>query len=184
MSVKVFLVVFLCLIFLTISFSGCSKEENLEQYDRFRGENSTSLFQVTLENNFKNKNGTYTWIWSVRNTNPGNGSLASGTAQDLVSWGFMLESCTSMSQIISGSTSPDGVTWNNFNPEVKSGNVIKASKPLILFEQGTFKSEKSYYKLVVSRNFGVNKSLSAIYKSGDITGTGVLTISGLGCPLP
>jgi hypothetical protein len=181
--------VFLISTVLSLLVSGCKKENNMEPADMMWVGNSPiagnqkSLYLVTLENNFKNKNGTYTWIWSVSNTNPGSGAPGSGTAQDLQSWGLTLGSCADLGQIISGSTSPDGLTWKNFNPEMKEVSASVA-KPVIMFEQGTVNKQKSYYKLVVSQNFSTNKTVTAFYKSGAVTGSGVLTIAGFGCPMP
>jgi len=139
-------------------------------------------YDIKLEHKFRNKNGTYTWIWSVTNTRPGDGTPGSGTSQDLQSWGFTLSSCAGLGQIISGSTSPDGVSWSNFNPEIKSVNGIAGgSQPALMFEQGTVKNQKSYYKLLVTRNFSTDDKVKAVYKSGDLTGT--IVISGIGCPL-
>ena len=87
-----------------------------------------------------------------------------------------------MSEVIVGSTSPDGVTWTNFNPEINTiSDVNSASKRVLMFQQGTTRSQKSYYKLVVTKNFSINNSVSAVYKSD--SQTGVLTISGFGCPI-
>jgi hypothetical protein len=174
----------------SLLFSGCEKEHGLELPGQEWGENTTSsrnkkpLYLFSLENKFKNKNGTYTWIWSVSNAKPGDGTPASGTAQDLKSWGITLGSCATPGHIISGSTSPDGISWTNFTPEIKSEVSSSLSNPVIMFQQGTVRNQKSYYKLVVTQNYSVNQSVSAFYQSGDITGNGVITVSGFGCPLP
>lgn len=188
MNSKALLNVFLASIVLITLLSGCEKEPALEQSSVMWVDNSPKseaakpLYIVKLENKILNKNKTYTWIWSVTNPNPGNGTPGSGTAQDLVSWGITLGSCANMGQIIIGSTSPDGITWKNFNPEVNTVSEINSiSKPILMFDLGTNRSQKSYYKLVVNGNFSVNNSVSAVYKSGDKAG--VLTISGFGCPI-
>ena len=189
MKFNVLKLVFLVSTVFSLFVTGCKKEEITDESHMMWVGNSPiagndkSAYLVTLENNFKNKNGTYTWIWSVTNTNPGSGAPGSGTAQDLKSWGITLGSCADLGQIISGSTSPDGVTWKNFNPEMKEVSASVA-KPVIMFEQGTVDKQKSYYKLVVTQNFSTNKSVTAFYKSGEVTGSGVLTISGFGCPMP
>lgn len=188
MNNKALQVIFLFFTAFSLLVSGCKKEADLGEPGIMwvgnspGSETSKSPYNVLLENKIQNKNGTFTWIWSVSNSNPGSGAPGSGTAQDLLSWGITLGSCADLGQVISGSTSPDGVTWNNFNPEVKSNpEVTSTSKPVLMFEQGTYKSQKSYYKLIVSRNFSVNNSISAIYKTG--AGSGNLTISGFGCPI-
>lgn len=188
MNSKALLNIFLASIVFITLFTGCEKEPNAEQSSVMWVENSPNsgaakpLYIVKLENKILNKNKTFTWIWSVTNSNPGNGTPGSGTAQDLVAWGITLGSCANMGQIISGSTSPDGLTWENFNPEVNTVSELNSvSKPILMFQQGTNENQKSYYKLVVTRNFSVNNSVSAVYKSN--AGTGVLTISGFGCPI-
>lgn len=188
MNFKALLNLFLVSILIITLFTGCEKEPMLDESSVMWVDNSPKseavkpLYMVKLENKILNKNKTYTWIWSLTNTNPGNGTPGSGTAQDLLSWGISLGSCASMSEVIVGSTSPDGVNWKNFNPEMNTiSDLNSASKPVVMFHQGTTKSQKSYYKLVVSKNFSINNSVSAVYKSN--SQTGVLTISGFGCPI-
>lgn len=174
----------------SLLFSGCEKEYGSPHAGQQWGESATisgnkkPLYLFSLENKFKNKNGTYTWIWSVTNTRPGDGSPSSGTAQDLKSWGITLGSCATQGQIIVGSTSPDGINWTNFNPQTKSDVSSGLSNPVIMFQQGTLRNQKSYYKLVVTQNYSINQSVPAFYQSGDITGNGVISVSGFGCPLP
>lgn len=190
MSFKALLSNFLILTTVALLISGCEKEANLEKPGMMWVGNSPSaqtqkpLYDVKLETKMKNKNGTYTWIWSVSNINPGSGKPGSGTAQDLQSWGITMGSCADINQILQGSTSPDGIVWTNFNPEVKSDvNVVSNSKPLVMFNLGTTKNQKSYYKLVVLRNFDTNKVTTAVYQSGSVTGSGLLTTTGFGCPI-
>ena len=182
--------VFLITTVFTLLTSACQKEPNTEPAGVMWVGNSPGsgyqkpAYDIKLENKIRNKNGTYTWIWSVSNTKPGDGTPGSGTVQDLKSWGFTLSSCAGLGQIISGSTSPDGVTWSNFNPEIKTVSGISgASKAALMFEQGTVKSQKSYYKLLVTRNFSTDEQVKAVYQSGDLTGSGTIVISGIGCPL-
>jgi hypothetical protein len=174
----------------TLLVTSCQKEPDLEPAGMMWVGNSPAsgsqkpAYDIKLENKIRNKNGTYTWIWSVTNTKPGDGTPGSGTVQDLQSWGFTLSSCAGLGQVISGSTSPDGVSWSNFNPEIKTVSGISGgSKPALMFEQGTVKSQKSYYKLLVTRNFSTDEKVNAVYKSGDLTGSGTIVISGIGCPL-
>ena len=182
--------VFLLTTIFTLLISACQKEPVTDPAGLMWVGNSPEpgmakpAYEIKLENKIKNKNGTYSWIWSVTNTRPGDGSPGSNTVQDLQSWGFTLSGCAGMGQIISGSTSPDGVTWSNFNPEIKTVSGISGgSKPALMFEQGTVKNQKSYYKLLVTRNFSTDDEVKAVYKSGDLTGSGTIVISGIGCPL-
>lgn len=168
---------------------GCKKEGNTDENSMMWVGNSPeagikkSPYIVKLENKIQNKDKTSTWIWTVVNSNPGSGAPGSGTVQDLVSWGITLGSCTNIDQVIYGSTSPDGITWTNFEPKVTMDASISGfSKPLLMFNQGTIKNQKSYYKLVVLPNLSTTPDISAVYKSGSITGSGAFTMNGFGCP--
>jgi hypothetical protein len=167
---------------------GCKKEEITDENRLMWVGNSPeagiqrSPYLVKLENKIENKDKTFTWIWSVVNSNPGSGSPESGTVQDLVSWGITLGSCANVDQIIYGSTSPDGITWTNFEPKITlEAAIFGFSKPLLMFNQGTIKNQKSYYKLVVLPKLSTTPDISAVYKSGSLTGSGAFTMSGFGC---
>ncbi len=168
--------------------SACSKEPLADKTSiMWVGTSPTSdagktLYEVKLENTISNKNDTYTWIWSVVNLKPGSGQAGSGTAQDLQSWGITLGNCADINQIVGGSTSADGINWKNFSPELTADAPASIGQPLLMFNQGTVKDQKSYYKLVVLKKFGTKTDLKAVYKSGNLTGSGVLTTSGFGCP--
>ncbi|NEU08370.1 hypothetical protein GZH53_08625 [Flavihumibacter sp. R14] len=173
----------------SLLLSSCEKEPDMEPAGLMWVENSPTgtgkpAYDIKLENKIRNKNGTYTWIWSVINTKPGDGTPGSGTVQDLQSWGFSLGSCADLGQVISGSFSPDGVSWHNFNPEIKTVEGIPGgSGKALMFEQGTVKNQKSYYKLLVTRSFSTDDKVKAVFKSGKLTGSGTILISGIGCPL-
>jgi len=183
-------VVFLFAAIFSLLITSCQKEANMDPAGMMwvgnspGSDNQKPAYDIKLENKFRNKNGTYTWIWSVTNTRPGDGAPGSGTSQDLQSWGFTLSGCAGLGQIISGSTSPDGISWKNFNPEIKSVNGLQGgAQEAMMFEQGTVSNQKSYYKLLVTRNFSTDDKVKAVYKSGDLTGSGTIVVSGIGCPL-
>ena len=180
---------FLMIAVISVLLFGCKKEENSDENSMLWVGNSptaiikSSPYVVTLENKIQNKDKTFTWIWSVSNSKPGSGTPGSGTVQDLVSWGITLGSCANIDQIIYGSTSPDGIIWTNFQPKItKETSVEGFSKPVLMFNQGTKTDQKSYYKLVVLQKLGTTPDISAVYKSGSLTGSGAFTMSGFGCP--
>src|SRR5690349_21316511 len=61
--------------------------------------------------------GNWEWVWSIRNSNPGNGS--NGTAQGISHWGMELGICFNEASIVSGAYSGDGSTWTNFTPVIQ-----------------------------------------------------------------
>lgn len=142
-------------------------------------------YQITLED-ITSSNDTWTWTWSVQNPNPGNGS--NGTYQNLSHWCINLGECATMDDVIGGSMSTDGTTWTDFTPAyeqdnsmyntcgLNTGNVLK-------FAEGTTGSDKTYYRLVVNKNFDVNLNGSAFYKGGVNTGCGTTCFPGIGCPI-
>ena len=81
-------------------------------------------YKVILESVTNNGNGTYSWVWSVQNPNPGNGS--NGTFQNLSHWDITLGSCVTFDNVISGATSSNNVTViiklrdNRPNPSCKA----------------------------------------------------------------
>jgi hypothetical protein len=105
-------------------------------------------------------NGKTTVIWSVINTNPGNGS--NGTSKDMSHWNWVLPTCIEFSKVLNayytGTWSPDFANWTSFTPvnvvdpsqSCNTGNVIK-------FNFGTSGNATSYYAIVLD---GTNYSLS------------------------
>jgi hypothetical protein len=106
-------------------------------------------------------NGKTTVIWSVTNTNPGNGS--NGTSKDLSHWDWVLPNCIEFSKVLNAyytsTWSPDFAYWASFTPtnvvdpsqSCNTGNVIK-------FNFGTSGGNTSYYAVVLD---GTNYSLSS-----------------------
>lgn len=144
---------------------------------------TSSPYVVTLESINNNGDGTYTWIWSVLNPNPGNG--LNGTVQDLSHWDITLGQCATIDDVVSASMSEDGINWLvNYLPSLRpdpSQNCYADS--VIKFDLGTRSNIKSYYQLTVSKNFSVDNTVIAVYKSGNNTRCGTFQFSGLGCPI-
>lgn len=127
------------------------------------------------------------WVWSVQNPNPGNGS--GGTVQNLSHWDIRLGQCATMDDVVGAATSADGVTWTPFVPTYETDNSILntcslETGPVLKFDFGTTGGAKSYYKLVINKNLGVDLNGFAFYKSGNTTGCGATCFPGLGCPEP
>ena len=150
-------------------------------------------YRITLESKTDNGNGTYTWIWSVENKNPGNGN--GGTFQDLSHWNIQLaNNCcpapvnpcggikAQLSDVVSAATSTNGTSWQSFSPTLKPDPSIRKcnapigaqSVPMLKFDVGTNGTAKTYYKLVLSDDFGVDVSAVSIYKSGSRTQCGLI----------
>jgi len=144
---------------------------------------TSSPYVVTLESINNNGDGTYTWIWSVLNPNPGNG--LNGTVQDLSHWDITLGQCATMDDVVSASMSEDGINWMvNYLPAFRpdpSQNCFADS--VIKFDLGTRNNIKSYYQLTVNKNFSVDTTVTGVYKSGNNTRCGTFQFSGLGCPI-
>lgn len=143
---------------------------------------STLPYTVTLLFRKSNGDGTYTWVWSVSNPNPGNGKDGT-TVQDLSHWAISIGSCATLKDIVSAATSTDGTTWKSFVPNYKADKSQNCyTKPILKFDLGTKGTQKSYYRLIVSKNFVMEKQV-ALYKSGVNTGCGTFKICGIGaCP--
>jgi hypothetical protein len=152
--------------------------------------NSTNRYHTTLESTKDNNDGTYTWTWSVQNPKPGNGN--GSTVQDLSHWSIVASNCCTcssglqLSDIVSAGTSTNGTNWQNFTPTVQQdpsilNNCNIATGPVLKFDVGTSGSSKTYYRLIVSRNFKVYEHATSYYKSGNKTGCGQMYFPGIGC---
>jgi hypothetical protein len=187
-SLKIFSVTSMAILFLFIS---CQKEaRKIETIQSKTGPaNTTSClnYNVTLSRSFATNQTTF--LWTIVNTNPGNGS--NGTTQDLSHWSFVpgcpgnngLEQ--NWSDIVSASYSYDGgATWTIIAPTpilkpdpsqtCSSANVFK-------FDFGTSGSTPTMYKLVVTGNYSTDPANFAVFKSGAKTGCCTRTIPGIGC---
>jgi hypothetical protein len=121
----------------------------------------------------------YEWVWSVTNSNPGNGG--NGTVQDLSHWGMQFGPCFQWSSIVEASYSGDGVNWTSFTPSFQtdpSQNCM--TTPVLKFDFGTTGANKSYYKVLVSSSYAVGM-VPAYYKSGSYTGCCTFQFEGIGC---
>lgn len=119
------------------------------------------------------------WIWSVQNSNPGNGN--NGTVQDLSHWGMQFGPCFIWSSVVSAAYSSNGTSWTNFNPSYSiDPSQSCMTTPLLKFDFGTSGSSKSYYKLLLNTYYLVGVS-QGYYKSGNRTGCCTFSFAGVGC---
>ena len=125
--------------------------------------------------------GNWEWIWSVQNPNPGNGT--NGTSQDMSHWGMQFGACLDWSDVKAASYSANGNDWTSFTPSYQvdpsQGCVIT---PVLKYAFGTSGTAKSYYKLVLGRNYTVDNATFGYYKSGARMPCCTFTFNGVGCP--
>jgi hypothetical protein len=115
----------------------------------------------------------------VQNSNPGNGN--NGTVQNLSHWGMQFGSCFTWSSVVSAAYSADGASWTGFAPQFQADpSQACMTSSVLKFDYGTEGSAKSYYKLVVDRDYQV-VGTPGYYKSGANTGCCTFTFPGMGC---
>ena len=141
-----------------------------------------NAYTITLESHSQ-VNGNWEWVWSVQNPNPGNGK--NGTVQNLSHWGMELGTCVNWSSVVGAAYSSDGSTWTGFTPSYQSDPSQGCmTTPTLKFDFGTTGSAKSYYRLVVNRDFTAGP-VQGYYKSGVNTGCCTFVFSGIsGCGGP
>ena len=128
-------------------------------------------------------NGQWEWIWSVQNSNPGNGN--NGTVQDLSHWGMQFGTCVNPSSVTGAAYSQDKQTWTSFTPTYKSDPSQSCmTVPVMKFDFGTTGGAISYYRLTVNQDYAVGE-VPGYYKSGSSTGCCVFNVTGIsGCGGP
>lgn len=142
---------------------------------------NSNAYVITLESKTFSS-GSWTWIWSVRNPNPGNGN--NGTSQDLSHWGMRFGTCLDFSDITGAAYSFNGNNWTYFTPEYKVDPSQRCmTTPVLKFDAGTTGTAKTYYKLVLSKNYAIDFAASGYYKSGARMPCCTVTFSGVGCPV-
>jgi hypothetical protein len=124
---------------------------------------NSNAYLVTLESRSQ-IGSNWEWIWSVKNPNPGNGT--NGTSQDMSHWGMQFGTCLEWADIIGAAYSADGTTWTAFTPSYQvDPSQSCVTTPVLKFNLGTSGSAKSYYKLIISKNYSVDPAAFAYYKS-------------------
>ena len=124
--------------------------------------------------------GNWEWVWSVRNPNPGNGT--NGTSQDMSHWGMQFGSCFAWADVAGAAYSTDGNTWTSFTPTYQADpSQGCVTTPVLKYSVGTSGTAKTYYKLVLSKNYSVNAAAFGYYKSGARMPCCTFTFNGVGC---
>jgi hypothetical protein len=137
-----------------------------------------NAYIVTLESH-TSVAGNWEWVWSVQNSNPGNGN--NGTIQDLSHWGMQLGTCVNFSHIVAAAYSIDGNSWTGFTPSYNiDPSQTCQTTPVLKFDYGTTGASKTYYRLTVNYNYSIGQSLG-YYKSGNRTGCCTFGFTGIGC---
>lgn len=190
---------FFALTTLVLFVTGCSKEAQPETpaqikqskpevagFDKnsLSGRGATSgtcnpaAYNIVLESRTL-VNGNWEWVWSVQNSNPGNGN--NGTVQNLSHWGMQFGSCFNWSSVVSAAYSSNGYNWTGFTPVFQSDPSQSCmTAPVFKFDYGTIGSSKSYYKLVMNQAYEPS-IVPGYYKSGANTGCCTFTFTGIGC---
>lgn len=143
-------------------------------------------YSVSLSRTFAD--GKTTFIWTIVNPNPGNGT--GSTIQDLSHWSFV-PGCSgdngleqNWSDIIKAEYSADGGnTWIQIlpTPELKPDPSQTCSNANVFkYDIGTTGSNPTKYKLVVAGNYAQGENF-AVFKSGARTGCCTRTVPGIGC---
>ena len=141
----------------------------------------SNAYVVTLESKTA-ASGNWTWIWSVQNPNPGNGT--NGTFQDMSHWGMQFGQCLNWADVVGAAYSADGITWTTFTPVYQPDpSQSCVSTAVLKYALGTTGSAKSYYKLILNKNYSVNPQAPAYYKSGARMPCCTFTFNGVGCPI-
>jgi len=140
---------------------------------------NSNAYVITLESTVY-LNGEWVWTWSVTNPNPGNGT--NGTSQDMSHWGMQFGDCFDWADVKSASYSADNISWTSFTPEYKvDPSQTCVGTPVLKYNMGTSGTAKSYYQLVLSKNYAVGIS-AGYYKSGVRMPCCTFTFTGVGCP--
>lgn len=146
--------------------------------DSRSGPCNSNAYTVILESRTY-ENGNWVWIWSVQNSNPGNGS--NGTVQNLSHWGMQFGACMAISSVVGAAYSGDGSNWTSFSPSYQvDPSQGCMTTPVLKFNYGTTGSVKSYYKLIINTEMPTGTS-TAYYKSGSNTGCCTFSFTGIGC---
>lgn len=137
-----------------------------------------NAYIITLESHVQIGD-NWEWIWSVQNSNPGNGN--NGTVQDLSNWGMQFGTCVNFTDVVAAAYSNDGSTWTGFTPSYGvDPSQSCLTTPVLKFDYGTTGSAKTYYRLTLSHNYAVGIS-SGYYKSGTHTGCCTFNFAGISC---
>ncbi len=120
-------------------------------------------------------NGKWEWIWSIQNTDP-------TVAPDLSYWEMQFGDCFKFEDVYSASYGCICGQWTYFTPTyaVDPGQRC-SSLPALKFPKGTSGTNKTYYRLLLNKDYSVDINAKAVTKS--VCGCCCnITFCGIGCP--
>lgn len=154
----------------------------------------SSPYEISLLQRSKLPDGTWLWIWGIKNPNPGNGT--NRTIQDLNHWNIQLPECISLSNIKAAKMAYQGQLYTYFTPVIEAdptyincpqgsaADVTNGAK-LLKFNLGTIGSQVTLYALILDKEYSVDPNGTAFYQSSCLkggTGSGKTCFPGIGCP--
>ncbi len=165
------------LIIISLSFYSCEKINTVEPAANNAINSPVGGYEITLLDGgpVSNGDGTYTWTWSVTNTDP-------ETFKDLSHWDFDPGACLVIEDVLSVKAGNDPSEIDSVldieiqdDPSMNCGNGIATLK----FDYGTNGPNPSYYQLVINKNYEVDPAAVAYWKAGTDCGEGIF--DGIGC---
>ena len=166
---------------------GCQKEKEKDDASFLVGKKTAGetlvhesgecgAYVVTLESKTF-VNGKWEWIWSIENSNP-------DIADDLAYWGMQFGDCFCIGDICSAAFSTTPGNWESFTPAYAVDAGLKCTTSKVLkFPKGTTGTAKTYYKLILTKDYAVNPNANGYSKS--VCGCCChLTFCGVGCLPP
>lgn len=155
-------------------------------------------YEISLVRKRQRLDGTWEWIWGVKNPNPGDGT--NGTLKDLSSWAITLPTCVQPSNIkasfafvIHGPAqyhtqfTPTYQRTSLFKDCQNTGLDYTNGQPVLVFNFGTRGNVITYYELVLDKDYSIDKNGLSFFKtncSGSGTGgAGQSCFPGVGCAL-
>jgi hypothetical protein len=169
-------------------FYACQEENLVQTQSNLARVIGDTDYDIVLVSKTQLSDGNWEWIWSIENSNPGNG--INSTTQDLSHWNMLPGACLASEDLVSAAYRRESETsWTSFTPTIladnsvnSGGDICGAYTPVIKFNFATEGTLKSYYKLVINKNYSVDNNAVLYYKSGNNTGCGEGIFDGIGCP--
>jgi hypothetical protein len=150
----------------------------------------SSPYQISLMVREQLPDGTWLWVWGIKNPNPGDGS--NGTVRDLGHWNIQLPDCIKLSNIKAAKMAYQGQLYTYFTPVIESDKTYAAcdkdvtnGRQLLKFNLGTIGSQVTLYGLILDKEYPIDQNGVAFYYAEcKELGTGITCFPGIGCPEP
>jgi hypothetical protein len=122
---------------------------------------------------YVDNDGKQVWLWKIVNT---------GDSQDLSHWNFVPATCLVLGDIYWAGHGTDTVSMIPDELKIGVDNSQDCySGPVFKFDFGTNGTAPSYFMLKTNKEFYPDDQAVLVYKSGEITGCGTSTFTGIGC---